>query len=467
MRQSDAGNRLARAARRGARHLGATARPRSTALPCPGYDSAMPTWNLDAVDQRALLERFLRYVRIDTRSDEGSPTHPSTDKQKILGRLLVEELLALGCADARLAESGHVYASVAANLPTKHPAHGKVPVLGFLAHLDTYPATSGTDVKPQIVAAYTGSDIVLPATGAVLPAASNPNLARCLGHTLVHTDGTTLLGADDKAGIAEIVTMVDWLGRHPEFLHGQLAIAFTPDEEIGRGIDLFDLPGFAARYAYTVDGSDLGEVEDETFSADSATVTITGHDVHPGYAKGVMVNAVRVAAAIVDALPHDRLPETTDGRQPYLHAHAITGDVGQAQVKLLVRAFTEPELVEREEVLRGIIAAVAARFPGVRTELDIEATYRNMGEHLAKEPKVVDHAMEAVRRQGLAPIRRAIRGGTDGAKLSARGLLTPNLFAGGQGAHSVREWISLEWMAAAVGVCLQLIAVWLEKSGEV
>lgn len=424
----------------------------------------MPIWTLDPTEKRALLERFLRYVVIDTASDDGSATHPSTEKQKDLAQLLLDELRALGCADVTMAASGHVYATVPPNLSGEQAASRRVPAIGFLAHLDTYPGTSGANVKPQIVEAYAGGDLVLPATGAKVSAERNRHLGRCLGHTLVHTDGTTLLGADDKAGIAAIVTLVDWLARHPDFPHGQLAVAFTPDEEIGRGTDLFDLVRFGARYAYTIDGSGLGEVEDETFSADTATVTIIGHDVHPGYAKGVMTNAARVAAAIVAALPEDRLPETTDGRQPYLHPYAIEATVGQAQLRFLVRAFSERELAEREDVLRDIVDATAARFPGARIQLETKATYRNMGEAIARDPKVLDYAIEAVRRQGIEPVRRAIRGGTDGAKLSAMGLLTPNLFAGGQNPHSVEEWVSLEWMAAAVGVCLQLITVWLEKS---
>ena len=419
---------------------------------------------LQPAEQRALLERFLRYVQVDTQSDENSLSHPSTDKQKNLARLLVEELRALGCVDAVMAESGHVYATVPSNLAPGHAAAGSVPVLGFLAHLDTYPGTSGQNVHPEVIDAYAGGDIVLPATGARLSPHSQPNLARCLGHTLVHTDGTTLLGADDKAGIAEIMTLVDWLGRHREFPHGKLRVAFTPDEEIGRGVDGFDLPGFGAHYAYTLDGSDLGEVEDETFSADAATVTIVGHDVHPGQAKNVMINAVRVASALVEALPTDRLPETTAGREPYLHPHSLTGDVARAQLRLLVRAFTEKELHEREEVLRETIGQVERRFPGARVTLEIKPSYRNMGDHIAKDPTVIDHAVEAVRRQGLEPIRRAVRGGTDGSRLSALGLLTPNLFTGGQSAHSVMEWISVPWMAAAVGVCLHLIEVWVEEA---
>jgi tripeptide aminopeptidase len=420
--------------------------------------------SLQPSEQRALLDRFLRYVQVDTRSDEGSPSFPSTDKQKNLARLLVDELKALGCADAWMAESGHVYTTVPSNLPPDHPAAGKVPVLGFLAHLDTYPGTSGTNVHPQVVESYAGGDLVLPATGAKIFAASQPNLARCVGHTLVHTDGTTLLGADDKAGIAEIMTLVDWLFQHPDFPRGDVRVAFTPDEEIGRGTDRFDVAGFGAHYAYTLDGSDLGEVEDETFSADAATITIVGHDVHPGQAKNVMINAVRVASAIIAALPADRLPESTEGREPYLHPYSVTGDVAHAQVRLLVRAFTEKDLLEREEVLRAIIRDVEMRFPGARVELEIKTSYRNMGDRIAKDPKVVDYAMEAVRRQGLVPMRRAVRGGTDGSRLSALGLLTPNLFSGGQSVHSVKEWISLQWMTQVVGVCLHLIEVWVEAT---
>ncbi len=419
---------------------------------------------LRPAERRALLERFLRYVQVDTQSDEGSMTHPSTDKQKDLGRMLVDELRALGCDDAAMAETGHVVTTVAANLPDADAAAGKVPVLGFIAHLDTYPGTSGADVRPQIIDSYAGGDIVLPATGATISAAANPSLAHCLGHTLIHTDGTTLLGADDKAGIAEIMTMIDWLARHPDFLHGKLRIAFTPDEEIGRGVDCFDVAAFGADYAYTLDGGSLGEVEDETFSADSATLTVIGHDVHPGQAKNVMVNAVRAASAVVAALPIDRLPETTEGREPYLHPCAVRGDVSSAQVRFLLRAFTEAELHEREAALRAVVARVGAAFPGARFDLEVKPSYRNMGEHIARDRKVLDHALEAVRRQGVQPVRRAVRGGTDGSRLSALGLLTPNLFAGGQSLHAVTEWASLDWMGAAVGTCLHLLEVWVESS---
>lgn len=417
-------------------------------------------------ERRVLLERFLRYVQVDTQSDEASTAHPSTEKQKDLGRMLRDELRALGCEDAVMAETGHVTATVPANLPEGHAAAGKVPVLGFLAHLDTYPGTPGTKIRPQVIESYVGGDVVLPATGAKISVKAHPSLERCLGHTLIHTDGTTLLGADDKAGVAEIMTMVEWLRRHPELLHGRLRIAFTPDEEIGRGIDCFDVAAFGADYAYTLDGAEAGEVEDETFSADSATIAITGHDVHPGQAKNVMVNAIRVASAIVAALPQDSLPETTQGREPYLHPHAIEGGVSRAQIRFLVRAFSEAELREREEILRAIVARALAEFPGARIELSITSSYRNMGDHIAKDRKVVDHAVEAIRRQGIQPILRAVRGGTDGSRLSALGLLTPNLFAGGQSMHAVTEWASLNWMAAAVGTCLQLLQVWVEAASR-
>ena len=417
----------------------------------------MAILSLDSGERRELLDRFLRYVAIDTQSDEDAACFPSTEKQKDLARLLVAELVALGCADARMDDWGYVTATIPANLPAGAP----VPPVGFLAHLDTYPGTPGGGVRPQVIEAYGGGDLPLPATpGRSIPVASNGNLLRCLGHTLVHGDGTTLLGADDKAGIAEIMTMVAWLGAHPEFPHGTLRIGFTPDEEVGRGTEHFDVAGFGARYAYTLDGSDLGEVEDETFCADSATLVITGHDVHPGYAKGVMINALRVAAAIIAGLPGDALPETTEGREPYLHPLGLAGDVTRAEVKFIVRAFSEQGLAEQEEVLRGLIARAAAQFPGAGFDLQIKPSYRNMILRIAEDPRVLEHALEAVRRQGLEPRRKAIRGGTDGANLSFMGLLTPNLFAGGQSFHSVQEWVSLEWMAEAVGVCLQLVAVW-------
>jgi len=424
----------------------------------------MKTFKLEATEKQALLERFLRYVQIDTQSDESSTSSPSTEKQKDLGRVLVQELHALGCTDAAMDAWGYVTATVPGNLP---PIHAQVPTVGFLAHLDTYPDTPGGGVKPQVIRDYRGGDIALAGTPEQpLRVAKNPNLARCLGHTIITTDGTTLLGADDKAGIAIIMTLVDWLKTHPEVPHGTLRIGFTPDEEVGHGADHFDVAAFGAKYAYTVDGAELGEIEDESFCADSAYVTITGHDTHPGHAKGTMINAVRVAAALIERLPQAHLPETTAGRESFLHPHHLSGGTAHAELKLLVRAFSEEELAAREADLRAAAQDVQSRFPGSDVRIEIKPSYRNMGIKIAEDPKVLDYALEAITRQGITPLRKAIRGGTDGSRLSYMGLLTPNLFDGAQSYHSVHEWVSLEWMAASVECCLQTVQVWVEKSGN-
>lgn len=420
---------------------------------------------LDPQDRKELLQRFLRYVQVDTQSDENSTSFPSTEKQKDLARMLVEELKALGLADAAMDPFGYVYATLPGNIPQGHPAHGKVPTIGLIAHMDTYFGTPGGGVKPQVIENYAGGDITLPGDpNQVIRYAENPNLARCLGHTIVTSDGTTLLGADDKAGIAEIMTALAWMQRHPEFLHGTVRVAFTPDEEIGHGPEHFDVEHFGARYAYTLDGSDLGEIEDETFCADSAFVTIEGHDVHPGYAKGKMTNAVRVAAAIIERLPQEFLPETTENRQPYLHPYDIRGDVGKVEVKFLVRAFTEEELQQQEATLQRIVQEVQALFPQAKVTVNVKESYRNMAYAIRKDPQVLEVALEAVRRMGLEPVRKAIRGGTDGARLSFMGLLTPNIWAGGQNFHSVQEWVSLEWMAKATECTLNILALWVERA---
>jgi tripeptide aminopeptidase len=422
---------------------------------------------LDATDRDELLARFLRYVQVDTQSDENSTTSPSTEKQKNLARLLVDELKALGCSDATVDEWGYVYATVPGNLPKGHRATGKVPTIGLIAHLDTYHGTLGAGVKPQVVAAYGGGDIPLQGDPRqVIRVADNPNLPRCVGHTLITSDGTTLLGADDKAGVAEIMAVVAWLRKHREFHHGPVRVAFTTDEEVGRGTEHFDVAAFGAQYAYTLDGSDLAEIEDETFCADSALVVVEGHDVHPGYAKGKLINAVRVGAAIVERVPREFLPETTENRQPYLHPYDVRGDVTKLEIKFLVRAFTEEELLEREDTLRAIVREVEGLFPGSRISVQVKESYRNMAYKIAEDPKVLEYAFEAVRRLGLEPVRRAIRGGTDGARLSFNGLLTPNIWAGGQSFHSVQEWVSLEWMAKASEVTLHLLQVWVERSAS-
>jgi tripeptide aminopeptidase len=421
------------------------------------------TATLDATYRQQLRDRFLRYVKVDTRSDESSKSSPSTEKQKDLSRMLAEELKELGCGDAEMNEWGYVFASVPENLPADHPAKGKVPTIGLIAHVDTYFGTSGENVKPQIIDSYGGSDIELNAEQ-VLKAADNPNLERCVGHTLIHTDGSTLLGADDKAGVAEIMTAVAWMKDHPEFVHGPIRIAFTTDEEVGRGTEHFDVAAFGADYAYTLDGSDLGEIEDETFCADTANVTIVGHDVHPGYAKNKLVNALRVAAAIIEGIGDELLPETTEGREPYLHPYIASGDVSKVELKVLVRAFSVEALSEREEFLKSVVATVEKRFPKAKISIAIEESYRNMAYKIREDAKVLEYALEAVERIGIEPKRQAIRGGTDGARLSYMGLLTPNVWAGGQNFHSVREWVSLEWMAAAVLATLEILSVWVEKS---
>jgi len=415
--------------------------------------------------QQQLFERFLRYVKVDTQSDESSTSSPSTEKQKDLSRILVDELKELGCDDAVMNEWGYVFATVPSNLPDNHPAAGKVPTVGFIAHVDTYFGTSGADVKPQIIEGYKGGTIALPGVeGKTLEPKDNPNLARCVGHTVITTDGTTLLGADDKAGVAEIMTAVAWLRDNPDFLHGPVRIGFTTDEEVGRGTENFDVAVFGAAHAYTLDGSDLGEIEDETFCADTAVVTVTGHDVHPGYAKNKLVNALRVTSAIIDAVPENFLPETTEERQSYLHPYIASGNVTKVELKVLVRAFTVEELQEREDSLREVVARVQERFPRASIDIAIEESYRNMAYKINEDPAVLEVALEAVDRMGIEPLRRAIRGGTDGARLSFMGLLTPNVWAGGQNFHSVNEWVSLEWMAKAVEVTLNILEVWVDRS---
>jgi len=418
---------------------------------------------LDPEARDALLDRFLRYVKVDTRSDENSPSSPSTERQKDLSRLLVDELQSLGCEDAAMSTWGNVFATVPGNLPADHPAAGKVPTIGLIAHVDTYFGTEGANVNPQVIESYPGGDIELSA-GNTIPVADNQNLPKCVGHTIVHTDGTTLLGADDKAGVAEIMTVAAWLFRHPEHLHGDVRIAFTTDEEVGRGTEHFDVGEFGADYAYTLDGSDVGEIEDETFCGDTATVVIEGHDVHPGYAKGKLVNAVRVASAVVESIDETFLPETTEGRQPYLHPYTFSGDVTKVELKVLVRAFSVEELEEREHHLHEVVDRVRERFPAASIDVQISEAYRNMAYKIRDDPRVLEYALEAVRRIGVEPKRQAIRGGTDGSRLSFMGLLTPNIWSGAQSFHSVHEWVSLEWMAKAVEATLEILDVWVERS---
>jgi tripeptide aminopeptidase len=416
-------------------------------------------------ERESLVDRFVRYAQIDTQSSASSTTYPSTEKQKHLLTVLVGDLAAAGLTDAVMDEHGYVCATLASNIPASHSAHGKVPTVGLIAHVDTYHEVTGKDVKPQIHLNYDGGDIVLPGDPTVvIRAEDEPALAACKGLTIITADGTTLLGADDKAGVAEIVEAMWRLREDPSRLHGPVRVAFTPDEEVGRGTEHFNVETFGASAAYTIDGSGCGELEDETFCADSAHVTITGADVHPGYAKGKMTNAVRVMADLLMALPQHRTPETTERREGYLHPISVTGNVSETKAHLLVRDFTEEGLKTLESVLAQAAIWVERKYSGARIAIDIKPSYRNMRYALAPHAHVIDFAEEAIRRTGLTPKRSFIRGGTDGARLSYMGLPTPNLFDGSMNFHGKKEWIPLEWMEQAVETILHLLDVWVEKS---
>ena len=409
----------------------------------------------------SVLERFLRYVRYDTQSDEQSPSCPSTGAQLVLLRDLAAELRTLGLADANVDEFGYVTATV----PAATRKTG-VPTIGFIAHVDTSPEMPGADVKPIVHRQYDGRDLVLPDDpSAVLRLQDNPALAEQIGHDIVTASGTTLLGADNKAGVAEIVTAAAFLITHPDIPHGTVRLAFTPDEEIGRGADHFAVARFAADYAYTMDGGRLGEIETESFSADAITVTFHGFNTHPGYAKGRMVNAIKVAAAFIDRLPADTLsPETTDGHDGFVHPYVIQASVERTSVKLLVRDFVTAGLKDKEALIETLAREAAARYPGARVDVAIEESYRNMKEVLDRYPAIAEHAREAIRRAGLEPRSRPIRGGTDGSRLSFMGLPTPNLFAGEHNFHSRLEWVSVQDMEKAVEVIVHLCRVWEEKT---
>ncbi|MBS0243636.1 MAG: peptidase T [Proteobacteria bacterium] len=408
----------------------------------------------------SVLERFLRYVVIDTQSDPASATCPSTEKQKDLGRLLVSELEALGLADAHLDPHGYVYATIPAT--TSKPA----PTICFCSHMDTSPDVTGKNVKPQVVRDYQGGDIVLPGDPSqVIRASEHPALASQIGNDIVTTDGTTLLGADNKAGIAEIMDAAAFLVAHPEIKHGPIKLLFTPDEEIGRGVDKVDLKKLGADFGYTVDGETAGHLEDETFSADGATVTITGVSTHPGFAKGKMEHAIKIAARIIDRLPRDTCsPETTEGMQGFLHPTGISGTLESATIGFIVRDFTEEGLKQKEALLQSIVDGVMREFPRSTAKLDIKPQYRNMKEIVSRHPEIVENAMEAIRRAGLEPVRGSIRGGTDGSRLSFMGLPCPNLFAGEHAFHSRLEWVSVQDMQAAVRMIVHLATIFEERA---
>ena len=403
-----------------------------------------------------VLERFLRYVQVDTQSDDDSETYPSTAKQLDLGRMLAEELREIGLEDVELTEHGYVFATLPGSAG---------PTVGLIAHMDTSSDESGTNVKPQVIRNYEGGDIVLPGDPRkVLRPSENPILAERAGHDIVTTDGTTLLGADDKAGVAEIMGAVAYLAAHPEIEHSPIRVGFTVDEEVGRGVDHFDIDDFGADFAYTLDGSEIGRIDDETFSASEVRIRIEGHSVHPGTSKGKMVNAIKLAAKIVERLPREeRSPETTEGREGFVHPTRIAGTTAEAELRFIARDFDAKKLAGHEQLLRKLADEVAAEEPRAHITVTVEESYRNMKEFLDADPAVTEAADEAARRAGMEPWREPIRGGTDGSMLSARGLLTPNIFTGAHQFHSVLEWASVQDMAASAATIVELVKLWAER----
>jgi tripeptide aminopeptidase len=407
-----------------------------------------------------VTERFLRYVVIDTQSDPASPTCPSTEKQKDLGRLLAAELREIGLSDAHLDDHGYVYATIPAN------TEKRVPVICFCSHMDTSPDCSGTHVRPQIVRNYQGGDIVLPADPSqVIRFAEHPALAHQIGHDIITTDGTTLLGADNKAGLAEIMDAAHFLLKNPQIKHGTIKILFTPDEEIGRGVDKADLKKLGANFAYTIDGESAGQIEDETFSADATTITIEGVSTHPGFAKGKMEHAIKIAAAIVDRLPKNTCsPETTEGREGFLHPIGVSGTLETARLGFIVRDFTEEGLREKEALLESIVKEVMSDYPRSTYRIEIKQQYRNMKQVIDRHPEIVEYAVEAIRRAGLDPVKTSIRGGTDGSRMSFMGLPCPNIFAGEHAFHSRLEWVSRQDIEKAVQTIVHLAMIWEERA---
>jgi len=405
-------------------------------------------------------ERFMRYVQVDTQSDPAGKTFPSTEKQKNLSRILAAELLAAGIADAHVDEHGYVYATIPANTAKK------VPVVCFCSHVDTAPDCSGTGVKPLLHKNYGGGDIVLPDdTTQVVSPKNHPYLLKKMGEDIITASGTTLLGADDKAGVAIIMDMALYLVSHPHIQHGEIKLLFTPDEEVGHGTEKLDMQKLGADFAYTLDGGELGTFEDETFSADGARITIHGVIVHPGYAKGKLVNAIKIAGEILAALPAGEWsPETTDGRQGFVHPVAVGGLAEQATIDFIVRDFDTANLAHHEARLKAIAETVVQRHRGAAMVFEVHEQYRNMKEVVDKHPQVAAYAMEAYQLAGLDVTKEPIRGGTDGSRLSFMGLPAPNIFTGMQAIHSKQEFVSVQDMQKAVEVLVNLVQVWERNS---
>lgn len=415
--------------------------------------------NFSSFIKFTVAERFLRYVTIDTQSDPSSVSFPSTEKQKDLGRLLVDELLAMGIADAHLDEYGYVYATIPSNTDKK------VPVICFCSHMDTAPDCSGKDVKPLVHKNYQGQDLILPDDSTqVIRMAEHADLKNQIGNDVITASGTTLLGADNKAGVAEIMDACYQLISHPEIKHGDIRILFTPDEEVGHGVDHVDIAKLGAFAAYTMDGESAGNMENETFSADGARLTINGVSSHPGFAKGKMESAIKIAGQIIAALPDELSPEYTEDMQGFVHPVGIEGHVETAAIDFIIRDFDESKLADHLEVIRRTAADVLKKFPGSTFDITVSQQYRNMKGVLDHHPQIVDYAMEAINRTGLTAKLCSIRGGTDGSRLSFMGLPCPNIFAGEHAFHSRHEWVSVQDMQKAVETILHLCMIWEERS---
>ena len=416
----------------------------------------MNTLNID----HTVTERFLNYVKIDTQSDPESPTCPSTEKQKDLGRLLVKELLEMGVSDAHMDENGYVYGTIPSN------TNKKVHVICFCSHMDTSPDCSGKDVNPIINKGYAGQDIVLKNDSTqVIKVSEHPALLEQIGNDIITTDGTTLLGADNKAGLAEIMDAANYLMKHPEIKHGTIKLLFTPDEEIGRGVDKADMKKLAADFGYTMDGESLGHIEDETFSADGVEITINGFSTHPGFAKDKMESAIKIASSIVDSLPKNRIsPETTENKEGFVHPVSIGGGIENTVIKFIIRDFNEDGLKVLEEELLILTQKVMKDYPKSSFTFEVKEQYRNMKKVLDKNPEIVKNALEAIRRAGVKPHLSSIRGGTDGSRLSYMGLPCPNIFAGEHAFHSKQEWVSVQDMEKAVLTIVYLCMVWEEEA---
>lgn len=409
--------------------------------------------------QFTCVDRFLKYVKVDTQSDEESTSFPSTEKQKDLSKALAEELKQMGLQDAHMDEWGYVMATLPSN------TEKNVPPIAFIAHVDTSPAVSGKDVNPVIHRNYQGGDIPLKNGGWVIKVSDNPELKDMKGYDIITTDGTTLLGADNKAGVAEIMDAVNYWLSHPEVKHGTIKICFTPDEEVGRGTEKIDLKKLGAKYGYTVDGSAKGELESETFSADMMVIKFIGKNIHPGYAKGQMINSIKIGSTFIDSLPKDKLsPETTEKREGYFHCTAFNGNEELTTLKFIIRSFETADLKEYEKMLQELAEKTIEKYPGSKVETEVIEQYRNMKEMLDKHPMVEGNALEALKRLNIEPIMHPIRGGTDGSRLSFMGLPTPNIFAGEHSFHSQLEWVAVQDMHDAVKYIIEIAKVWEEKA---